>query len=130
MTTTIVVKVDNKKLFFLVLVSSVTLNTRIKDLYSGVNQISYITIQTLNGQRHLVKQLVWYQKVIKDQVVITDQDHVPTYKFMTLVPKIGNKNEMIIPKWQNQKKTLTLRDQIPLLVMRLDIRVRLKKILS
>ena len=48
-------------------------------------------------------------KVDGDHVVITDFNAVPTYKFMTLVPKIGNKNEMIIPKWQNQEDTDTER---------------------
>ncbi len=38
-------------------------------------------------------------KVDGDHVVITDFNAVPTYKFMTLVPKMGSRNEIITPNW-------------------------------
>ena len=108
MTTTIVVKVDNKKLFSWYWCPLLHKHEDQRFVFWGEPDFVYKN-PNVEWAKTFSEAVGMVSKGDKDQIVITDQDAVPTYKFMTLVPKIGNKNEMIIPKWQNQEDTETER---------------------
>lgn len=45
-----------------------------------------------------------YQNAKGEFLLVTDFDSIPTYKLMTLIPMMGQRNEILIPKWQGYMK--------------------------
>ena len=86
MTTTIVVKVDNKKLFSWYWCPLLHKHEDQRFVFWGEPDFVYNN-PNVKWAKTFSEAIGMVSKGDKDQIVITDQDAVPTYKFMTLVPK-------------------------------------------
>tara|TARA_B100001057_G_C22270299_1_gene726677 strand:- start:23 stop:463 length:441 start_codon:yes stop_codon:yes gene_type:complete len=109
MTTTIVAEIHDKRIYSWYWCPLLHKHEDQKFVFWGTSQFSYENGNVEWAHTFQDALQFWNKRGDSDQIVITNQHAVPTYKFMTLVPKIGTRNEMIIPKWQNQEDTETER---------------------